>query len=223
MLETCRPSQLLPGHLSGAINCSYLCLKAKPYHGVLLSGCGTARKEMEQGNKKKLKARDVGEGHQLSTSAGHYDIPFLSVTPQDSNSEEWALPRLPLLPSKATATIPNLQLLSPLFILHPEGRAAPHDCSPIPWQGQGILIPPPSCLWDRGSQPSLSPAPWQGGLCHRDHGSLVLPNLLSVLQGQGWGTLRRHRDRMTLLVSEPRGRTWTCTQGAAPTTVPLTW
>lgn len=161
------------------------------------------------GIKNKLKTRDVGEGHPLSISAGHQDIPVLSVTPQDSNSAEWAsLPRPSLLPSKATATVPNLQLLSPLPILHPgAGRAAPCDpplsCTlagkgdPHPSSflhlGQGLLTHFPSCtLAGRGApSPSLSPAPWQGGLCHRDPGALVLPNLLS-LQGQGQGTLRGH-------------------------------
>lgn len=81
------------------------------------------------GIKSKLKARDVGEGHQLSISAGHRDVPFLSATPQDFDSAEWALPRLPLLPSKAIATVPNLQLPQPL----------PH---PAAWQGEGLPVHP---------------------------------------------------------------------------------
>lgn len=58
----------------------------------------------------------------------------------------------------------------------PAGRAAPHNHSlapcqgegiltpspPAPWQGKGILIPPPSGIWDRGSPPTSPPAPWQG-------------------------------------------------------------
>lgn len=158
--------------------------------GVELRG-----KKRSRGIKNKLKAKDVGEGHQLSISAGHCDIPFLTVTPQDSNSAEWALPRLSLLPPKGTATVPNLQLLSPLPILHPAGRAAPQDPSPAPWQGEGIIIILLLPVSGTGApHPSFSPAPGQGGLCHRDPGALVLPNLLSVLQGQGWGTLRGHRQ-----------------------------
>lgn len=151
--------------------------------------------------KNKLKTRDVGEGHQLSTSAGHHDIPALSVTPQDSSSAEWAsLPRLSLLPSKATATVPNLQLLSPLPILHPgqgeqlpmtplsctlAGRGDPNPSSFL-HVGQGLLTHFPSLtLAGRGAPSPSPPAPRQGGLCHRDPGALVLPNLLSLLQGQG--------------------------------------
>lgn len=122
--------------------------------GVELQG-----KKQSRGIQNKLKARDVVEGHQLSISAGHCDIAFLSVTPHDSNSAEWALPRLSLLPLKqllqSKSAAPH-----PLPTLHPEGRAAPHEPSPAPWQGEGIIIIiflllPASGTW--GPHPALSP------------------------------------------------------------------
>lgn len=124
------------------------------------------------GIKNKLKTRDVGEGHPLSISAGHQDIPVLSVTPQDSNSAEWAsLPRPSLLPSKATATVPHLQLLSPLPILHPRGgRAAPCDPSllhPGRERGSSSLLLPASGTGAPHPLPLLHPG--------RERGSQSIP------------------------------------------------
>lgn len=116
------------------------------------------------------------------------------------------------------------------------GRAAPHDPSPAPWhgeglpihpllhpgrQGEGILIPPPSCIWDRGSQPILSWTLAGRALPQGPRSTCAAKSALTAARAGPRDT--GHTDRMTLLVSEPRGSTWTCPQGAAPMAVSLTW